>query len=112
MIEELKIVTMMNILMISILLNQAVVLCEEDSMCGGFTFKGVQLQEDTVHEVTLVMIMIMMMVMIVMMMMIVMMVMMVMKSEMMMSFLSVAMFSSGKWMNVLCPVNFNLKWSA
>ena len=41
-----------------------------------------------------------------------MMVMMVMKSEMMMSFLSVAMFSSGKWMNVLCPVNFNLKWSA
>ena len=72
-------------------------------MCGGFTFKGVQLQEDTVHEVTLVMIMIMMMVK---------MVMIVMKSEMMMSFLSVAMFSSGKWMNVLCPVNFNLKWSA
>ena len=46
--------------MISILVNQAVALCEEDSMCGGFTFKGVQLQEDTVHEVTLMMMIIMM----------------------------------------------------
>ena len=53
-------VTMMTILMISILVTQAVVLCEEDSMCGGFTFKGVQLQEDTVHEVTLMMMIIMM----------------------------------------------------
>ena len=26
-------------------------------MCGGFTFKGVQLQEDTVHEVTVTMMM-------------------------------------------------------
>ena len=24
-------------------------------MCGGFTFKGVQLQDDTMHEVTLMM---------------------------------------------------------
>ena len=31
--------------------TQAVLVCEDDSMCGGFTFKGVQLQEDLQHEV-------------------------------------------------------------
>ena len=30
---------------------KAVLVCEDDSMCGGFTFKGVQLQEDLQHEV-------------------------------------------------------------
>ena len=31
--------------------SKAVLVCEDDSMCGGFTFKGVQLQEDLQHEV-------------------------------------------------------------
>ena len=39
------------LLFMRIFCTQAVLVCEDDSMCGGFTFKGVQLQEDLQHEV-------------------------------------------------------------
>ena len=59
MISWLMLLVMISLMMISILCDQAVVLCEEDSMCGGFTFKGVQLQQDTLHEVTVMMMIVM-----------------------------------------------------